>query len=86
MARFLEEGEEAGDDVEAFARVDVDFHDAILAATGNRPVQSLLRMIEPTLLAARIASPHEPPRQHEALAPGAPRLSPNQLAGRGRRS
>jgi DNA-binding FadR family transcriptional regulator len=74
MARFLEEGEEAGDDVEAFARVDVDFHDAILAATGNRPLRSLLRMIEPTLLAARIASLTSRPdstrrslREHRAI-------------------
>jgi DNA-binding FadR family transcriptional regulator len=74
MARFLDEGEETGDDVEAFARVDVDFHDAILAATGNRPLRSLLRMIEPTLLAARIASLTSRPdstrrslREHRAI-------------------
>jgi DNA-binding FadR family transcriptional regulator len=56
MAGCLAEAEEVGSDPEAFARVDVSFHDAILAATGNRPLRSLLRMIEPTLLAARIAS------------------------------
>lgn len=74
MARFLEEAEEVGDDAEAFARVDVDFHDAILAATGNRPLRSLLRMIEPTLLAARIASLASRPdgtkrslREHRAI-------------------
>jgi GntR family transcriptional repressor for pyruvate dehydrogenase complex len=112
MARFLEEGEEAGDDVEAFARVDVAFHDAILAATGNRPLRSLLHMIEPTLLAARIASLTSRPdstrrslREHRAIYrainAGSPddakeamathlswtaNLSPDQLAGRGRRA
>ncbi len=49
-------GMEAADDVEAFARLDVRFHDAILAATGNRPLRSLLRTIEPALLAARTVS------------------------------
>jgi DNA-binding FadR family transcriptional regulator len=44
------------DEVEAFARLDVRFHDAILAATGNRPLRSLLRTIEPALLAARTVS------------------------------
>lgn len=48
--------EEAGDDVTAFARADVGFHDAILAATGNRPLRSLLRSIEPALLTARTVS------------------------------
>src|SRR3990170_2646334 len=48
--------EEVGDDVAAFARVDVRFHDAILAATGNRPLRSLLRSIEPALLTARTVS------------------------------
>lgn len=47
---------EGADDVEAFARLDVRFHDAILAATGNRPLRSLLRTIEPALLAARTVS------------------------------
>jgi DNA-binding FadR family transcriptional regulator len=47
---------ESTDDVEAFARLDVRFHDAILAATGNRPLRSLLRTIEPALLAARTVS------------------------------
>ena len=47
---------EDADDVEAFARLDVRFHDLILAATSNRPLRSLLRMIEPALLAARTVS------------------------------
>lgn len=47
---------EGTDDVEAFARLDVRFHDTILAATGNRPLRSLLRTIEPALLAARTVS------------------------------
>lgn len=74
MARFLAEADEAGDDAEAFAHIDVGFHDAILAATGNRPLRSLLRMIEPTLLAARIASLTSRPegvkrslREHRAI-------------------
>ncbi len=56
LARCLADAEEVGDDAEAFARIDVAFHDAILVASGNRPLRSLLRMIEPALLAARIAS------------------------------
>lgn len=74
MARFLAEAEDVGNDAESFARVDVAFHDAILAATGNRPLRSLLRMIEPTLLAARIASVTSRPdgvrrslREHRAI-------------------
>lgn len=55
MASLVAEMEGA-DDVEAFARLDVRFHDAILAATGNRPLRSLLRTIEPALLAARTVS------------------------------
>jgi DNA-binding FadR family transcriptional regulator len=63
-----------GDDAVAFARVDVDFHDAILAATGNRPLRSLLRSIEPGLLTARTLSTTTHPRsvrrsieEHEAI-------------------
>jgi DNA-binding FadR family transcriptional regulator len=48
--------EAAGDDVTAFAVADVGFHDAIIAATGNRPLRSLLRSIEPALLTARTVS------------------------------
>jgi DNA-binding FadR family transcriptional regulator len=55
MASLIAAMEDA-DDVEAFARLDVRFHDAILAATSNRPLRSLLRMIEPALLAARTVS------------------------------
>ena len=47
---------DVGDDVTAFAGIDVGFHDAILAATGNRPLRSLLRSIEPALLKARTLS------------------------------
>lgn len=56
MAEALRQGKEAGRDIEAFARADVAFHDAIFAASGNSALQSLLRMIQPTLLAARMAS------------------------------
>ena len=55
MASLIAAMEDA-DDVEAFARLDVRFHDLILAATSNRPLRSLLRMIEPALLAARTVS------------------------------
>jgi DNA-binding FadR family transcriptional regulator len=47
---------DVGDDVAAFARLDVGFHDAILEATGNRPLRNLLRSIEPALLKARTMS------------------------------
>jgi DNA-binding FadR family transcriptional regulator len=47
---------DVGDDTTAYARLDVRFHDAILAATGNRPLRSLLRSIEPALLTARTVS------------------------------
>jgi DNA-binding FadR family transcriptional regulator len=53
---FLTAMDAVGEDVEAFARVDVAFHDAIIAATGNRPLRSLLRSIEPALLTARTVS------------------------------
>jgi DNA-binding FadR family transcriptional regulator len=49
----LKEMEDLGDDAERFARADVEFHDGILVATGNRPLRQLLRSIEPALLAAR---------------------------------
>jgi GntR family galactonate operon transcriptional repressor len=56
MGSLIDEMVEVGDDVAAFARLDVRFHDAILAATGNRPLRSLLRSIEPALLTARTVS------------------------------
>jgi DNA-binding FadR family transcriptional regulator len=59
---FLDEMGEAGNDAAAFAAIDVGFHDAILAATANRPLRSLLRSIEPALLAARTLSLSEPSR------------------------
>jgi GntR family transcriptional repressor for pyruvate dehydrogenase complex len=65
---------EVGDDAAAFAAIDVAFHDAILAATGNRPLRSLLRSIEPALLAARTMSLASRPsgversiREHRAI-------------------
>lgn len=56
MQDHLTAMDEVGEDMEAFARIDVAFHDAILAATGNRPLRSLLRSIEPALLTARTVS------------------------------
>ncbi len=56
MGTLIDEMVGVGDDVAAFARLDVRFHDAILAATGNRPLRSLLRSIEPALLTARTVS------------------------------
>jgi GntR family transcriptional regulator, galactonate operon transcriptional repressor len=56
MAEALRQGKEAGDDTQAFASADIAFHDAIFAASGNSALQSLLRMIQPALLAARMAS------------------------------
>ena len=56
MTSFLETMGEVGDDLAAFAAIDVGFHNAILAATGNRLLRSLLRSIEQTLLAARTMS------------------------------
>lgn len=56
METLLDSMGDVGDDVSAFARMDVGFHDAILAATGNRPLRSLLRSIEPALLTARTVS------------------------------
>jgi DNA-binding FadR family transcriptional regulator len=56
MRALVAEMQDAGDDPQAFARVDVAFHDRILAATGNRPLRSLLRSIEPALLTARMVS------------------------------
>lgn len=56
IRHLLEAMEEVGDDAAAFARVDVAFHDAIIAATDNPPLRSLLRLIEPALLTARTVS------------------------------
>lgn len=56
MEAFVTAMEGAHADVADFARADVGFHDAILAATGNRPLRSLLRSIEPALLTARTVS------------------------------
>jgi DNA-binding FadR family transcriptional regulator len=44
------------DDPDAFAQADVSFHDAIVAATNNRPLRQLLRSIQPALLTARTLS------------------------------
>jgi GntR family galactonate operon transcriptional repressor len=56
MESLLETMGEVGADVSAFARMDVAFHGAIISATGNRPLRSLLRSIEPALLTARTVS------------------------------
>jgi DNA-binding FadR family transcriptional regulator len=56
MASLIDAMVGVGEDTAAFARLDVRFHDAILAATGNRPLRSLLRSIEPALLTARTVS------------------------------
>lgn len=56
MRSLVDAMEDVGEDVDAFARLDVEFHDAVLAATGNRPLRSLLRSIEPALLTARTVS------------------------------
>lgn len=56
LRSLVDSMDQVGDDVDAFARLDVAFHDAVLAATGNRPLRSLLRSIEPALLTARTVS------------------------------
>ncbi|HEV2950675.1 MAG TPA: FCD domain-containing protein [Actinomycetota bacterium] len=56
MSSLVSAMQEVGGDVTEFARLDVAFHDAIIAATGNRPLRSLLRSIEPALLTARTVS------------------------------
>lgn len=56
MRSMVDEMHRVGDDAEAFARLDVAFHDVVIAATGNRPLRNLLRTIEPALLAARTMS------------------------------
>ena len=53
MGSLVDAMDDVGDDVAAFARVNIGFHDTILAATGNRPLRSLLGWIEPALLTAR---------------------------------
>ena len=53
---FITSMGEVGSDTSEFAALDVGFHDAVLAATRNGPLRSLLRSIEPTLLAARTMS------------------------------
>jgi len=53
MGSLVDAMDDVGDDVAAFARVNIGFHDTILAATGNRPLRSLLGSIEPALLTAR---------------------------------
>ncbi len=71
---FIAAMTDVGGDAAAFAAIDVGFHDAILAATGNRPLRSLLRSIEPALLAARTMSLTSRPsgverstREHRAI-------------------
>ncbi len=71
---FIAAMRDVGGDAAAFAAIDVGFHDAILAATGNRPLRSLLRSIEPALLAARTMSLFNRPsgverstREHRAI-------------------
>jgi GntR family galactonate operon transcriptional repressor len=56
MGSLISAMQEVRGDVTEFARLDVAFHDAIIAATGNRPLRSLLRSIEPALLTARTVS------------------------------
>ncbi|HWO70910.1 MAG TPA: FCD domain-containing protein [Actinomycetota bacterium] len=53
MASHLEEMDRVGEDLDAFAELDVAFHDRILMASRNRPLLHLLRLVQPTLLAAR---------------------------------
>lgn len=71
---FLTAMATVGADASKFAALDVGFHDSILAATGNRPLRSLLRSIEPALLAARTMSLSSRPsgverstREHRAI-------------------
>lgn len=56
MASHLDAMERVGEDLDAFAELDVAFHDRILAASRNRPLLQLLRLVQPTLLAARRVS------------------------------
>jgi len=71
---FITSMSEVGSDTSKFAALDVGFHDAVLAATRNGPLRSLLRSIEPTLLAARTMSLSQRPsgverstREHRAI-------------------
>jgi DNA-binding FadR family transcriptional regulator len=71
---FLSAMAGVGTDASRFAALDVGFHDSILAATGNGPLRSLLRSIEPALLAARTMSLSNRPsgverstREHRAI-------------------
>lgn len=83
MATHLEAMDGATDDINAFAELDVAFHDQILVASRNRPLLQLLRLVQPTLLAARRLSVSSRPegarrsaREHrriyEAIAAGSP--------------
>ncbi len=71
---FLDAMSDVGSDTSEFAALDVGFHDAVLAATRNGPLRSLLRSIEPALLAARTMSLSQRPsgverstREHRAI-------------------
>lgn len=85
MQDHLTAMDEVGEDVEALARIDVAFHDAILAATSNRPLRSLLRSIEPALLTARTVSLTTRPsgirrsiREHRSIFDAIRRRSPDE--------
>ena len=67
MATILDEMAACGDDVERFGAVDLLFHKAILAASGNPLMHSIGAVIEAALLAAlRRSAPTDDPQRHAA--------------------
>lgn len=85
MRAQLESMRDLRDDPDGYARADVEFHDTILVATGNRPLRQLLRSIEPALVTARTLSLTVEPeaivrsiREHQAIYRGIAAGSPKQ--------
>lgn len=85
MREVLDSMSDLRDDPDGYARGDVEFHDTILEATGNRPLRQLLRSIEPALVTARTLSLTADPeaiarsvREHHAIYRGIAAGSPKE--------
>ena len=52
---------------ERFHRADLEFHEVLIQATGNRPLSSLVEHIQQALLAARYPTARPEHRQERAL-------------------
>lgn len=67
MAGTLDRMKEVGDDVDAFAQADIDFHQAIMVAAGNTFISSLFNPLREIIWAARRQTKRRPEARAHAL-------------------